>query len=216
MKSVRHSRSCVPSVLYAKVPWAMSEQQRFFKANCRVCGGRIEVPATAEGMTIECPHCHQQTELRPAEQASRSIAQLLVFAAVGLALALWVLFLIKPRPPAHPLATVTNAAPAPEVKTEPPRPKSPDDLKLTTGPAVEKAKGSRLTYATGIVTNDSDHARYGVKIELDVFDQSGTKLSAQATDYIQQLEPRKAWPFRALVLDAKATSAKLARIKEEE
>jgi hypothetical protein len=51
---------------------------------------------------------------------------------------------------------------------------------------------------------------------LDLFDQNGNKLAAQASDYVQQLEPRKTWPFRALVLDGKAVSAKVAKITEEE
>src|SRR5687767_2169726 len=184
----------------------MTEQQeRFFKAHCSVCGGRIEVPATAEGMTIECPHCHQQTQLCPAEQTTRSLIKLVAFAVIGVALAAGVLLALKSQRSIPAVTVATNAAP--EVKSEPPapRPKSADDLKLFREPVVEKAKGSRLTYAMGVVTNDSDHARYGVKIELDLFDQSGNKLSAQASDYVQQLEPRKAWPFRALVLDSKAT-----------
>lgn len=195
----------------------MSEQQRFFKAHCRVCGGRIEVPATAEGMTVECPHCHQQTELRPTEQTGRSLMRLVIFAVVGVGLAAGVLLGLKLRR-ATPAAITPTTNAAPEARGEPPptRPKSAHDLKLVREPVVEKAKGSRLTYVMGLVTNDSDHARYGVNIELDLFDQSGAKLAAQATDYIQQLGPRMAWPFRALVLDGKATSAKVARIKEEE
>lgn len=168
-------------------------------------------------MTIECPHCHQQTELRPAEQTGRGIAKLVIFAAVGMALAAWILFLLKSQreaPAATTLPAATNVSPA--AKVEPPRPKSPDDLKVTAGPTVEKAKGSRLSYAMGTLTNASDHARYGVKIELDLFDQNGNKLAAQASDYVQQLEPRKTWPFRALVLDGKAVSAKVAKITEEE
>lgn len=193
----------------------MTDQQ-FFKGACQTCGGAIEFPATADGMTVECPHCHQQTELRRVEKPTRNVTRLLVFAVAGLALAFGILFFLK-SPGGGPVRSLpvvlSNAIPA---IAEPARPKSPEDLKVTGAVSVEKAKGSRLAYVMGTLKNDSDHQRYGVRIELDLFDQNGNKLPAQANDYLQSLEPRKEWKFRALVLDAKAVSAKVAAIKEED
>jgi hypothetical protein len=81
---------------------------------------------------------------------------------------------------------------------------------------LEQPKGSGLRYAVGTLKNDSDHARYGISIELTLFDQRGQQLPTKASDYLQMLEPRKEWRFRALVLESKAVSAKVASAREEE
>ena len=39
----------------------MSEET--FKCSCESCGGRVEVPKSSAGITIECPHCQQHTKL---------------------------------------------------------------------------------------------------------------------------------------------------------
>lgn len=33
------------------------------KARCQACGRAIEYPAELVGTTVDCPHCHQATEL---------------------------------------------------------------------------------------------------------------------------------------------------------
>jgi hypothetical protein len=80
--------------------------------------------------------------------------------------------------------------------------------------AIEKAKSSRLIYATGAIRNQSARQRFGVKVELDLFDESGAKLGS-ATDYVQVIEPHKEWKFRAMVTEPKVTKAKVAAITEE-
>lgn len=194
--------------------------QDFQKAACALCGGNIEFPVTARGMTVECPHCHGQTELQPAPRRSRSLWSLLIFAALGIGVATGVLFLFKGKragpvveSPATPAAPSSNSVVS---IAEQPRPKALDDLKLIGSVSIEKAKGSRLSYAMGTLRNNSDHQRYGVGVQIDLFDQAGNKLSAQANDYVQSLEPRKEWNFRALVVDLKAVTAKLASVKEED
>jgi hypothetical protein len=156
------------------------------------------------------------------QKAGRSISSLLLFAVLGVALAAGVLMFLKARKPEQvavapptppPAAPNFNVAP---VAAPAPRPKLPDDLKVLGGVSLEKAKGSRLSYAMGTLTNDSDHQRYGVRVEVDLFDEAGKKLPQQANDYLQMLEPRKEWKFRALVLETKAMKGKVAAIKEEE
>jgi hypothetical protein len=190
--------------------------QDFQKAACTSCGGKIEFPASAQGMKVECPHCHAQTELHPTPKAGRNIWRLLMFGLVGIVLAIGALMFLKPRQtetiPKTSASSATNAVVAP---VEAARPKSPEDLKLMGTVSVEKAKDSRLSYAMGTLKNDSDHQRYGVKVEIEVFDSSGNKLSTTANDYLQTLEPRKEWKFRALVLNPKAVTAKVVSIKEE-
>ena len=101
-------------------------------------------------------------------------------------------------------------------------PKSPNDLKVSAlaiekskSSGKDKAKTSELVYAVGTVKNDSDWQRFGVKVTCDLFDANGANLGT-ATDYLQILEPRKSWNFRALALDKKAVSARLTAIKEDE
>ncbi len=110
-----------------------------------------------------------------------------------------------PTPPSMPAATVPKG------------PKLLGDLKITQVALDQPkgAKGSRLVYVTGVLKNDSDHQRFGVRVELDLLDATGTKVGT-ATDYRQSLDPRATWQFRAIVTDRRATAAKLAGVKEDE
>jgi hypothetical protein len=67
----------------------------------------------------------------------------------------------------------------------------------------------------GTVRNDSDHQRFGVRLELDVFDGAGKRIGP-AKDYVPVIEPHKEWRFRALVPFARTVSAKVAKITEQE
>ncbi|MFM1769045.1 MAG: hypothetical protein RJA22_1574 [Verrucomicrobiota bacterium] len=108
---------------------------------------------------------------------------------------------------APPTAAVSPKTPGPA------RPKSLEDLKA--GPVtLDKARSGNLIYATGTLRNDSDHARYGVRIEIGLTDANGRSLR-NATDYKDVLEPRQEWRFRALVLESKATAAKVSSITED-
>jgi len=93
-------------------------------------------------------------------------------------------------------------------------PKSLDDLKVG-AITLEKAKGSSLVYAVGVLRNESDHQRFGVNVEVGLADAKGAKAGV-AKDYRSVIEPREEWRFRALVLDTKAVSAKLSKVREEE
>ncbi|NDB75747.1 MAG: hypothetical protein EB141_08900 [Verrucomicrobia bacterium] len=108
----------------------------------------------------------------------------------------------------------TNSQPA---VTVPKGPKLIGDLKVTQVALDQPkgAKGSRLVYVTGVLKNDSDHQRFGVRVELDLFDAAGNKVGT-ATDYRQSLEPRATWQFRGIVTDRRATAAKFAGVKEDE
>lgn len=46
----------------------------FIKCPCRHCGGRIEFPTQAIGMTVDCPHCGQKTLLGRAAAATKPAA----------------------------------------------------------------------------------------------------------------------------------------------
>ncbi len=109
---------------------------------------------------------------------------------------------------------VTNMMPT--KTTTPAGPKSIRNLAVT-GLTIERPKGnkgSRLVYVTGIVKNNSNQQRFGVRVEIDLLDQAGTKVG-MATDYTPIIEPRASWRLRALVLDNRTVGARLAAIKEE-
>jgi hypothetical protein len=201
---------------------------KYLKGDCSLCGGHIEFPADAIGMSTDCPHCGKSTELAlsaPPDQPALSrrtivwtIIAVLVL-ALGLGGALYALNLAKTRvaarhqlPPA-PVAATTNAPPS-----EPEDPVSKAGFRISPI-ALEKDKpsgnsvASSLVYAVGTLTNPSDKQRFGVRIELEVFDASDKKIGT-ATDYAQVIEPKGEWRFKALV-PAKANSAKLSAIKED-
>lgn len=113
----------------------------------------------------------------------------------------------SPAASAKPAAAESTASPIPSA------PKSITDLK-TGVITLEKAKGSSLVYAVGILRNDSAHQRFGVNLELELTDVRGNKAGT-AKDYRAVLEPRQEWRFRALVLDSKAVAAKVSSIREE-
>ena len=80
---------------------------------------------------------------------------------------------------------------------------------------IEKAAGSSITYATGALKNETDRQRFGVNVELEVFDRAGTKLGT-AKDAAQIIEPRAEWKFRALIVPKNAASARVVGVKEQE
>jgi hypothetical protein len=80
---------------------------------------------------------------------------------------------------------------------------------------IEKTPGSSLVYAVGTVKNPEVRQRFGVRVELDLLDARGEKVGT-AKDYQQVLEPGAEWHFKALVVESKAASAKVAAIKEDQ
>src|SRR5262245_52459921 len=166
----------------------------------------------------------EESESRPSTKVFRAAAVILALAVASGAF--WVLRTMK--------AAVKSAAPAanaaaggvqPRAATNPlPEPasdsavpvltaKSIEDLKV--GPIrLERTQGSSLVYAVGVLKNDSEHRRFAIHLELELSDNRGNKAGL-AKDYRAVLEPRQEWRFHALVLDSKATSARVARILEE-
>lgn len=108
-------------------------------------------------------------------------------------------------------------APTPTAPVTPKGPKLIGDLKVTQVALDQPkgAKGSRLVYVTGVLKNDSDHQRFGVRVELELLDATTNKVGT-ATDYRQTLEPRATWQFRAIVTDRRATGARFVAVKEDE
>ena len=70
-------------------------------------------------------------------------------------------------------------------------------------------------YAVGTLTNAANRQRFGVKVELDLLDDGGQKVGG-AKDYQPVIEPHGEWQFKALVVDSKAKSAKVAAVSEQQ
>jgi hypothetical protein len=197
----------------------MPQSPAYFKCSCQNCGGHIEFPAEAVGQTVTCPHCQWDTVLVGAKvgKARPSIILSLVLGVAVLAGGAWAV--LHFRPPTAP-EVVVSPPPAPTNIPVKPKPKpkpAPDPWHgLHAGPVkLEKAGNGSLVYAVGDVHNDSKRQRFGVKVELDVFDADNKKVGT-ATDYASVIEPGKDWHFRALLTDRTAASAKLTQIHEQE
>jgi hypothetical protein len=211
--------------------------ENYLKCSCKECGNNIEFPPAAAGQVVECPHCKEWTELKVEDEEAvdgedapgKSKLSMLAAVAVGMvivaAIAAVIFFRARSKTaveqPAPPLVKVTaaptnlpptNAAPAKPVVVEK-KPKSLDDLKVS-AVQLEKAKVGSLVYAIGTVTNASEYQRFGVKVELNLFNSNGKKLGV-TKDYKDIIEPHREWQFHAMVLDAKTTAAAVSSITEE-
>ena len=198
------------------------------KSACEHCGGHIQFPAEAVGMAVDCPHCGWRTQLTapatpalptttrgPATASRRSGPRLL---AAGLLFLIagggffWATRRARSGSPA-PLAQQSNSLPSAVVP--PPRSGLSTNGLAIGDVALEKTGKSKVVYAVGVVGNNLPRQRFGLRIELDLFDAGGDKVGT-ATDYLSVLEPGKEWRFKAMVLESKAVSAKLAAIKEDQ
>lgn len=204
-------------------------EEIFLKCSCRNCAGHIEFPADQLGQTIPCPHCEWETELIDASASSRRalhkkgsfLFAVLVSLLLAAALAYGILARRKTSAPSSP-----RGAPVVEVLSKPGSPEllqkiqrlkkeDQDDRwkEWRPGTATLEKTGTRLVYAVGTILNDSDRQRFGVTVELDLFDTQGAKLGT-SSDYTQVIEPKAEWKFKALVTDASAVRAEISAIKE--
>ncbi len=182
---------------------------------CQQCGGQFEFPAERAGLTGDCPHCGQPTELllaTPPEAESpgaRKATVFIIIAVVILAGGLIGATLALKR--AQRLVTKPAVA-APAAIFQPPDPFTAQGFRVSPV-TLEHTPGSKLVHAQGTIVNTTNRQRFGVKVELDLFDASGQRI-ASAADYVGVIEPNAQWKFRVLVVEAKAASAKIAVIKE--
>ena len=196
---------------------------KYLKGECSHCGGHLEFPAEAIGMPTDCPHCGNQTELmltRPPEEPSvpRKAIVWAVMALLILGLGLGGAFAALKR--AQRMAAARQkeraAATAPAVTNLAP----PEDPAAKAGFRIsaitlEKTPGTSLVHAVGTITNPLAKLRFGVRVQLDLFDAAGQKVGT-ANDYQQLIEPNSQWRFHAVVVHSKAVSARLASITEEQ
>ena len=201
---------------------------KYLKAECAQCRGHIEFPVDAAGMSVDCPHCGKPTELLLAAPPDEPLVPrrtiiwtvvtvlILILGAVAVMVALNLTEKRAARQKAEAVAKELAAAKASEPKASP----EPEDAAAKAGfearpVRLEKTQGSSLTYAVGTLINTAGRQRFGVRIELDLFDEAGKKVGT-AKDYQQVIEPHGQWEFKALCVDAKAKNAKVASVKEDQ
>lgn len=198
--------------------------EKFFKCTCAHCGGHLEYPADGIGETIPCPHCGQPTELTfgvpeiSSAPSGRSLKWgvagivILILGIVGVVGALNAArhFMEKGRvrrAAASPVTRMPKTAPvavAPQILND-----------FAISPVVlDKSSGSTLLHAAGSLENKTDRQRFGVTVEIDLFDSAETRIGS-AQDYVPLLEPRALWKFRALLVKSGVTSARVANVREQ-
>jgi hypothetical protein len=209
---------------------------RYLKGPCRSCGGNIEFPVELVGTVIACPHCGQNTELflaTPPQEptVSRKLILWTVAAALililGLAGSLIALkraqSLAARKKQAESLSTTPPVQPVPGSATAATTSNTPPAANNLAAQAdfqasavtLAKTEGTSLVYAEGKLTNLLDHQRFGVRVELDLFDAGGQKIGS-TKDYTQVIEPKGEWAFKALVVSPNIASAKIAALKEDQ
>jgi uncharacterized OB-fold protein len=188
----------------------------FVKGECQHCAGHLEFPADAAGETIVCPHCGQTTELAATvlpNKINGSRRMWLAAAVLGLVLlgGLTAMF-FQMKHAGSSASSQIKVVPA-VVQSQPPVGERTNDFAIAVI-KLEKTPGNSLVHVTANIQNLSEHQRFGVKVEFELFDANGNPVGT-ATDYQPVLEPRGDWRCKALVMDAKATSAKFNSIHED-
>ena len=195
--------------------------RNFVKGQCHHCAGHLEFPTDAAGETIPCPHCGQPTELIAPVSTNKNngirriaigITVLILLIAIGLA----ALILLKEKSTAT--ISVNQAATSAQTNLAnagnlPASWERTNDFAISTI-KLEKTSGSSLVYASGTVRNLGGQRRFGVKISVQLIDAENQSVG-QSQDYQPLMEPNAEWHFKALVLGAKAVSARVNSISED-
>ena len=175
-------------------------------------------------MPTQCPHCGKQTELllAPTPQVSSVPRKAVIYAVIAFVILVGGLAasLVAVKRAQGLVARQKNRTTNASATNTPPAAPTPESIAAQAGFRIssiklQKADRGSVVYAIGDVKNETDRKRFGVKVELDLLDNAGRKVG-EARDYYQVLEPQATWQFRALVTESKATSAKLAAVKEDQ
>ena len=186
---------------------------------CQHCGGPIEFRAEAAGTTADCPHCSQPTDLMlepPPEEGSPLRTKAIVFAIIavvilvgGMVGASIALKRAKRMRAEQEEFSAKKSKPLPVVALDP-----LERNGFRVSPVMlGKGQGSSVVHATGSISNMTRRQRFGVKVELELYDVAGMKVGV-ASDYQKVVEAGEEWVYRALVVETKAASAKVISVNE--
>ena len=183
---------------------------------CQHCGGAFEFPVESAGLTGECPHCGQPTELllaTPPEEKSPAQTKAILYTVVAIVILIGGLIgAIIALKRAQRLVRQPQTTQTETTAPKPPDPFAAQEFRVS-AVTLETTPGTKIVHARGSIFNTTKQQRFGVKVELDLFDASG-KWVANSSDYTGVIEPNAEWKFSAPVVEAKAASAKIAAIKE--
>ena len=186
----------------------------------------MEWPVESTGLSADCPHCGQPTELMlPVPVLESGVPRRWLVLTI-LAIAILVgglstcLVLLKQyerrlgRLKAKAAAAAAQS-PGPGAVTGQPGQGAGTNGFAVSPVALEKTPGSSLIYAVGTLSNTAGRRRFGVRVEVELLDNQGQKVGT-ATDYQGVIEPGAQWRFRALVVSGQAVSARVSAIQEQQ
>jgi hypothetical protein len=119
--------------------------------------------------------------------------------------------------PANPPNRGAANFPNPPASLPPARvqtPKSLNDLRIGNFVVNPRRSAEDLIIISGDVENVSDNVHRGIRVEIDLLDAQGLKVST-LTDFMRELAQRATWHVLAHTTNARAVSARLTGIKEE-
>ncbi|MBP9901863.1 MAG: FxLYD domain-containing protein [Verrucomicrobia bacterium] len=187
---------------------------------CQHCGRAIEFRAETAGMTADCPHCGQPTELLlalPPDSNTPARTKAILFTIVALVILIGGLIgtvLALKRAERLSARHRESAAKAnAQIVPPPANPFAPVGFSVSPV-TLEQSQSSAIVHAVGKVRNLTNRQRFGVRVQLELLDRNGRKIG-EAKDYQALLEPNAEWPFRALVVEPKAVSAIIRGITED-
>lgn len=192
-------------------------QTKTLRGECQHCGEPIQFAAEAVGLTADCPHCGQTTELLLATPRQEPTVPMKTIVFTAIAILILIGGLIAAMVAVNRLQREAEQRRGAVVAADGREAQAADSFArlgfLVSAVSLKKTPGSSIVHATGTVRNRTDRRRFGVKVELEVLDSSGSKIGT-ATDYQSTLEPQAVWNFKALVLEAKAAGARIVAITE--
>ena len=199
--------------------------EKYFKCTCAHCGGHLEYPPEGIGQTIPCPHCAQPTELSlevpdiPSAYSGRSLKWAVAGIIVLLIGILGVIGAFSVARSFREKASVRRSMAVQAPRARKPAPVAvvlPILNECAISPVViERSPGSTVLHASGQLENKTDRQRFGVTVELELFDAAGNSIGA-ARDYLPILEPRAFWKFRALLVTGGVASARVVNVREQQ
>lgn len=166
-------------------------ETNYAKCGCDQCGGHIEFPMEAAGLSVSCPHCGGTTVLNlPTVSApqKRSAKKWIVVLGFILATLTFVVFkfLFPGTMPRGISAKVLS---------------------------FERASAGNPGAVSGIVENRSARQPKGVRVEIELLNARGEPLWS-TTAFAPGIKPKTSWQFRASVVDPNVMTARVARVRE--
>jgi hypothetical protein len=207
----------VASVWFQETQGLCQNMTKHLKGICQHCGALMHFPAEQAGETASCPQCGQETALLlapPPEEKSPLKARAIIFISIALVIlvggVVGAQIAIKRAKrmtgqDANPVATKKAAQPSDPIA----------QAGFQVSPVLlQKATNSTLVYAVGTVTELANRKRFGVRVELALFDREGKPCGA-AKDYAATLDASGSWQFRAMVINPQAARAAITSVGED-